>query len=126
MSEIIKTDNNKPADFLRQVNKFFYAKLASQVSTIEEMLYAHMEDFVLANGTEEDLKEIQFHMELEQHEFRFKPHNLFTYLLSEGIFVSPGELGINFLYRNADGIYKFDADQLKGYFISQKLIGGTT
>jgi hypothetical protein len=122
---IVSKDSFKPTDFLSEVNKFFKAKLGSQVVTIEEMFQSHMDAFVEASGKETDIEHIEFHMELKEFEFIFYPHNFFTYLLSEGIYIAPEELGENFVYRTKDGIYKFEKEKLKGFFIPQRLLGGT-
>lgn len=114
-------DDNKASAFLSSVNNFFKAKLMSQVTTIEEILEAHMHEYAVSCGcSDEDAESIEFHLELINHEFKFVPHNFFTYLLSEGIYVPLSELGENFIYRTGEGMYKFEADKNFGCFIPVK------
>lgn len=121
---VTTTDSIKPSIFLSEVNKFFKAKLGSQVVTIEEMFHSHMDAFVEDYGKESDMDLIEFHMELSEFEFKFFPHNFFTYLLSEGIYVPPEELGENFIHRTQDGIYKYEKEKLMGYFIPHHFLAG--
>lgn len=101
-------DDEKPQKLISSINNFFRAKLTSQVTALEEMIDAHMSEYVSTNGYTEDLNNISFHIELENHEFILKPHNFFTYLLSEGVYVPCKLLGDNFIYRTHEGMYKME------------------
>jgi hypothetical protein len=101
-------DEEKPQKLIESLNNFFQAKLASQVNSIEEMIDAHMSEYISNNGYIEDLQHISFHIELENNKFILKPHNFFTYLLSEGIYVPYKLLGENFIYRTNEGMYKME------------------
>lgn len=103
-------DSRKPSDFLNQVNDFFQSKLMTQVQALEEMMDAHMAEFIVKNGDSSDADSVSFHIELSGNSFKLMPHNFFTYLLSEGIYVPLRILGDSFAYRTEAGLYKFEKD----------------
>lgn len=116
--------SESPSSLMVGINNFFKAKLATQVTTLEDMVDAHMIEQISSSGNNEDIKHINFHIELVNNEFIIKPHNFFTYLLSEGIYVPNNELGDSFIYKTGDGIYKMEIieNEQKFTFIPKKYL----
>jgi hypothetical protein len=98
----------KPIEFLSMMDRALEESLLKHVDSIQDIIQDMLINYVQSNGAHEDTKHIQFSIEVTGRNFSIKPHNLYTFILSDGICVPYSSIhGIN-RYITDTGTYVFN------------------
>lgn len=98
----------KPADILGMMDRALEDSLLSHLGSIQDIIHDMLVNFVRNNGGHEDVQHIKFSIEVEGRNFKIKPLNLYTFILSDGICVPYSAVKDRNRYVVGDGTYVYN------------------
>lgn len=98
----------KPIDILTMMDKALEESLLKHVDSVQEIIHDMLVNYVKNTGSHEDTQHIQFSIEVIGRNFKIKPHNLYTFILSDGICIPYAAVKDRNRYVVGSGTYVYD------------------